>query len=315
MADDPDEFDRFVELMHAIGRADHPNYLETRGELAEFLTHSYVDLEQDSLVAVDSATGRFLGLGIVEEPPIQETLVREILQGGIHPDVRGAGLGRVLLAWQEARGIQRLSRSHKSLPGWLVTNADERAPSAGRLLERSGFAAVRYFVCEERDLTEPIALVDAPAGIRLLTFDPRFSDSALTAYREAFRDHWGSQPASAEQWESLIGRPDFRPDLSFLAVDEDDRVIGLLITRVTESDWPLQGFSSGYIELVGVVRDWRRRGVAPALLAASFAAYRDVGLERSVLDVDSENPTGAAGLYNGMGFRESSRSVSYVKVY
>ena len=71
--------------------------------------------------------------------------------------------------------------------------------------------------------------------------------------------------------------------------------------------------SGGYVALVGVVRDWRRRGVAPAMLAEVMRAARAAGHERIALDVDSENPTGALGLYTGMGFVATSRSVAHVE--
>jgi ribosomal protein S18 acetylase RimI-like enzyme len=84
---------------------------------------------------------------------------------------------------------------------------------------------------------------------------------------------------------------------------------------VNEEDWPGQGFSSSYIDLVGVPRAFRGRGIAPALLAASMRRMADGGLERAVLDVDSDSPTGALGLYKKVGFEESNRSVAYNRVY
>lgn len=103
-----------------------------------------------------------------------------------------------------------------------------------------------------------------------------------------------------------------RLDLSFLAMDGDE-VAGLVIVDVNEEDWLRQGYSGSYVSLVGVVASWRRKGVAPALLAASLRASRDAGLERVALDVDSENPSGALGLYTGMGFAAIHTSRAHVK--
>jgi mycothiol synthase len=66
---------------------------------------------------------------------------------------------------------------------------------------------------------------------------------------------------------------------------------------------------------VGVTRAWRKRGIAPALLATTLRAIAEAGLDKAVLDVDSDSPTGALGLYTGLGFEESNRSVSYNRVY
>ena len=94
-----------------------------------------------------------------------------------------------------------------------------------------------------------------------------------------------------------------------------DEVVGFVIVTVTEEDWPGQGFSSAYIELVGVTRAWRGRGIAPAVLARSLQLMADAGLEKAVLDVDSDSPTGALGLYTGLGFVESNRSINYNRVF
>jgi ribosomal protein S18 acetylase RimI-like enzyme len=98
-------------------------------------------------------------------------------------------------------------------------------------------------------------------------------------------------------------------------VDASGAVVGLVIASVNEEDWPGQGFSSAYIDLVGVTREWRKRGIAAALLANTLAAAKLAGLERAVLDVDSESPTGAQGLYAAAGFTESHRSITYTRVF
>ncbi|MER3393480.1 MAG: GNAT family N-acetyltransferase, partial [Microcella pacifica] len=73
--------------------------------------------------------------------------------------------------------------------------------------------------------------------------------------------------------------------------------------------------SSGYIGLVGTVRPWRRRGLASALLGAVLEAYSLEGLERAVLDVDTESPTGALGVYTALGFTPTTRDVAYRIAY
>ena len=78
-------------------------------------------------------------------------------------------------------------------------------------------------------------------------------------------------------------------------------------------DFEGQGFTSSYVELVGTRREWRGSGIAPALLTRVLEASKADGLDKVVLDVDAENPTGALGLYTSLGFEESNRTVSYVR--
>ncbi|RYI99169.1 MAG: N-acetyltransferase, partial [Actinomycetales bacterium] len=71
------------------------------------------------------------------------------------------------------------------------------------------------------------------------------------------------------------------------------------------------GHSSGYVELLGVRPRWRRRGIAPALLAAVMARLRADDIEYAELGVDTENLSGALGLYTSLGFAPFHRSTLY----
>lgn len=64
----------------------------------------------------------------------------------------------------------------------------------------------------------------------------------------------------------------------------------------------MAGYPSGYTELLGVRRAWRGRGVAVALLTAAMRAYAADGMHYAELGVDTENPSGAHGLYASLGY-------------
>ncbi|MEO6116065.1 MAG: GNAT family N-acetyltransferase, partial [Pseudolysinimonas sp.] len=277
----------------------------------EEFSHSWVDLAHDTLLGESDDGSTVVAFGQVIAPPDPESIVRSILVGGVDPAHRGRGIGRSLLAWQEGRARQQLAASSLELPGWIMAYSQERSADAGRLFERAGFATERYFSQLDRVLADPIPELELPAPLRIVNLSPELFEATRLAKNDAFRDHWGSQPTSVEGWDGMMSLPSRRLDLSFLAMDGDE-VVGLVVAEVTESDWELQGFRGSYIALVGVVAAWRRRGVAPALLAATLRASRDDGLERSVLDVDSDSPTGALALYTGMGFRLINGSRAHV---
>ncbi|MEQ1736928.1 MAG: GNAT family N-acetyltransferase [Rhodoglobus sp.] len=308
------DIEAILDCEREISVVDHPHYVTTGEEVEEDFEQSYFDAERDSLIGA-TPDGRVLAWGLVLEPPGQDTLVREILVGGVRPASRGQGLGRQVLAWQVARGEQRLAASALTIPGWLMAFADQRADAAAHLYARFGLSPARYFLELRRDLSEPIAAVELDAELRLVPFSAEWSEATRLARNDSFRDHWGSQPSLEEPWLSFVERSTIRPDLSFLAVAPDDHVAGFVISSVVETDWPGQGFSSAYIDLVGVTRQWRRRGIAPALLTRTLLAVAAAGLDKAVLDVDSDSPTGALGLYTGVGFAESNRSINFTKVY
>ena len=307
------DLDAALDCVRAAGAVDHPQFVTTREELEQDFGHSYVSLEHDSLLALDAA-GQVLAYGLTVLSPSQDTLVRSFLDGAVRPSARGRGIGRELLAWQEARALQQFATSKRTLPGWMVLWSDARATSTVRLAERAGFRIARYFLELRRELSEPIPprLLE---GFEIVPFDATLTEAVRLARNDAFRDHWGSQPTTEEDWNEAIARAVFRPELSFLALAPNGEVAGFVLCEVNEEDFEPQGFSSAYIELVGVPRAFRRLGIAPALLSHTLAAVAQAGLEKAVLDVDSDNPSGALGLYTGLGFVEANRSLQLNKVF
>jgi ribosomal protein S18 acetylase RimI-like enzyme len=302
-----------TELAERISARDHPTWSETLDEMQEELTHSWVDPSRDGLVAFD-ADGTAVAWGLVVAPPDPESLVRVILFGGVAAEHRGRGIGRELLAWQHTRARHKLAESELMMPAWVLSYAPDRAPEHGRLAQRLGFEPARYFTTLEADLALAARPTPMPDGVTVVPFDSTLSEAVREAKNAAFADHWGSQPASREGWESMQGLPSFRADLSRVAL-ADGVVAGFVITEINEDDWARGGTRSGYIGLVGTVREWRGRGLASALLTDVMQAYRDAGLESAALDVDTENPTGALGVYTRLGFEPTARDVSYRIAY
>ncbi|MDJ0376077.1 GNAT family N-acetyltransferase [Cryobacterium sp. PH31-L1] len=309
-----DDIDGIWQLRHDMGEVDHPNYLTARGAIAADFGYSHFHPEVDSLVGLDSA-GRIVAVGMVMFPPRQVSLARSMPIGGVHPVLRGRGIGRQLLAWQLARAKQQLATSTKALPGWILAYADERSPQNAALFEHAGLSIARYFLTLERPLDAPIRVIHAAAGIRIAAYADAVSAEVHRTRDDSFMDHWGSQPMSDENWNAFVGGKWFRPDLSFVAYGTDDtgteQVVGFVLSTANENVWATQGFTGSYIDLVGVVSVWRGRHVAQSLLAAQLAAGQALGHERVTLAVDSASPTGALGLYTGMGFVPTHRKMAY----
>lgn len=311
------DIDELLAFAADVARSDHPNWVETRDEVVEAFELSHIDPHRDTLVAVD-AGGRILASGSVVCPAGQESLVRSIVLGAVRPDSRGRGIGRRLLEWQLARAVEQLAASEKTLPGWIMAYAEERAPDASALLEDFGLSLRRHFFTLERPLDLPIDGVDVPEGIHVVPWSAGYIESTRLARNAAFTDHWGSQSTNPETWANVIGNEQFAPELSFLAlveVDGREQVVGFVLALRNESDWEGQGFTSSYVQLVGVIREWRGRRIAQSLLAEHLTACRARGLEKATLDVDAESPTGALGLYTGLGFEVAHSHLSYVREY
>lgn len=305
----PADAEAITRAQKAMDAVDHPDWTTPLEDVRDELASSHLDLERDSVVGL-GPDGDVVAWGLVDLSPGRATRVQVYLTGGVVPALRGRGIGRQLLARQVARATQILATREEELPARIQIDVDERSPAALALAERLGMTVLRWFTSMERDLAREIAAVPAPRDAVVIPYTPDRADDARLARNDSFRDHWGSQPTQPERWAHFVGGEMFRADLSRIAVDADGRILGFALCNANPEDWEVQGFTSCYVGVLGVVRDARGRGIAPALLEGVMRATAQAGLERVVLDVDTESPTGALGLYERSGFVATSRSMT-----
>jgi mycothiol synthase len=143
------------------------------------------------------------------------------------------------------------------------------------------------------DLAAPPPAPAWPAGLTIRTYVPgQDEQAAYEAYEEAFADMWQRPRGTFEQFISKTRRAYFDPSLWFLAMDGNE------IAGTVYSD-NIDG--KGWIEIVGVRRPWRGRGLALAMLNHAFAAFYERGVTHIGLSVDAQSPTGAPRLYERAG--------------
>ncbi len=275
-------------------------------ELSEELDDDSVRLDTDTRVArwddevVGYAHTMFLPSDVKE--------VRCYLFGQVDPAFRGRGVGTELLRWARARGTEQLRAAGGSLPKYLRVMAMEGNAAAHELLGAEGFAVVRYMDELLRPLVD-LPVPEVPDGLRILPWPSGRDDEIRKVKDEAFADHWGSSPETLESWERRLHGYGSRLDLSFVAVDGEDRVVAHCLNCRYESDDELLGRRDAWIDNLGTLRAWRGRGVASALIAHSLHAFHAAGCTHASIEVDSDNPTGAARLYRALGFEPQHRWV------
>jgi mycothiol synthase len=314
-------------LRNTVATADREPYREPLDETVDDLAAPGHDLTTDSLIGRDTG-GVARAWAVVESPPGDRSTARAFLFGGVHPDRRGEGIGRELFAWQMARGRQVLAARGQDLPARLGVFSSDTVPAASvRLYERAGFAPRRYYSDLERDLRDPAApLPDVVVGgsLRLVPLTDALDEPTRLAHNDAFRDHWGSEPQTPAQWRS--GRTAYAPEWSFAVVDDGPDVAAMLADPATDAetaaallageplvagyhvaaryteDFEVRGHPFGYTELLGVRRAYRGRRLSLALLVAGMRAFAADGMAVAALDVDTQNPSGAHGLYASLGY-------------
>lgn len=277
-------------------------------ELRDYVDSPRSVPEEDTLVGRD-AEGRIVATAWAGcNRPLTE--VHSVFLGGaVHPEHRGRGLGRAILAWEMAHGRawDASTRQQGFGPLRLRLLAPVGQTDLRDLAERAGVPTARYFYEMERPLTD---LPDRPVpdGVRLVDWDEVRSEEARAVLNTAFRDHWGHADATPEMWRDRLAASSFRPDWTVLAVEAaTDSVVAVAWGSAYEQDWT-DDHHEGYTDDLGVLREHRRRGLASALLAEQMRRFATSGMNTASLGVDTENPSGALGLYQHLGYAPTSSS-------
>jgi mycothiol synthase len=220
------------------------------------------------------------------------------LDGYVHPDRKGEGLG----SWLVGRAEERARAAGKGrLQTWcLSADADAR-----RLFEQRGFGEIRRYYRMLIELDGPPPPAEWPEGMCVATFRDEDARAFYDAINESFEEEWNFAPDSFERWRQLrLEASDFDPTLWFLVWDGEELAAVLRGERRGDMGW---------IGAIGVRRPWRKRGLGLALLRHAFADWHGRGVPRVGLGVDSQNPTGATRLYERAGMHAAYEAVCFEK--
>ena len=237
--------------------------------------------------------------------------------GHVHPDWRRRGFGRAMLHHNEDRARQRYASERAQRSGGLDdgpvslgTWCLESAVGAVALLNAEGYQIVRWFLEMERPDLNTIPVASAPEGLIIRPPTPTEYRAVLLADGEAFLDHWGARPQTEADIRRILKAPDADPTLWQVAWDGGQVAGSVLPTIYAEENRTLR-VHRGVLDHVSVRRPWRRRGVARALIVAALEGLRERSMTSAILRVDADNPNGALGLYEGLGFHATKRMMAW----
>ena len=84
-----------------------------------------------------------------------------------------------------------------------------------------------------------------------------------------------------------------------------------MLGYVVQADTAANGYEQVELGQIGVLPAARGRGLAKATISATLRAAAEHGCRTAELQVDSENVTGALGLYEGLGFTRRRTQISW----
>ena len=300
----PDGTDADYEGMAAVFRAasaeDEVPWSPTATNVREEMEgSSSLDVARDVVVA--DVDGRIVAVASVERA-VRAGKAMYDLHGDVAPDVRRRGIGRALLHENLRRARERADELRDPFPITVRAFAEVTEVGGRALLDAEGFEINRWFFLMRRPSLDDIPDALLPEGIEIRPVRPDQHRAIFDAEFEAFRDHWQPHDYDEAEFESLYKKADIDTDLWVVAWD-GDQIAGVVQNWIWADENARLGVKRGWLEHISVRREWRRRGLGRAITAESLRRLRAAGMEDAMLGVDAENPTGALGLYEGLGFR------------
>lgn len=306
-----DDLQEVVDLMnacaiHTIGEAD-----ETVEQVRTYWEMPNSNLESNQRVVLNPE-GRIVGWAEVEDGDVVVIHVDMF----VHPDYEHEGVGEYLFHWSEARSRELVANASEGTR--VAMRAYSRAADKdvwySGLLRAEGMQLIRHFWHMDMNLDAPPPTPQLPEGITLKAYELGMDKEPIfRVRRETFRDQFGDVDRPYDEhyaewlhyWESdgvLV------PGLWLMAMD-GDTIAGIILCKPEHNG----DADRGWVATVGVMREYRRRGIAEALLYAAFGNLYKMGKKHVGLGVDASSITGAATLYKRVGMHVDKQFDLYEK--
>lgn len=225
---------------------------------------------------------------------------------------RGMGLRAALINLVEKRAVERAADLPAGQTSWLEASFSSNQGQAIALIKAKGYQPVRYFFFMTRSLAEPIKDQPMPAGFYQRPLTEADYRAIWQANQQAFSEHWGHAETTEQHFQMFLEDPLTNPDLWQIAW-HDEQVAGMVLNFLDEQENEEFNRLRGYTEDIAVLKPFRRRGLAKALISKSMKMFKEMGMEETALGVDTDNQTGALELYQSLGYETERKMTVYRK--
>ena len=248
--------------------------------------------------------GRPAGIVLTEADPERGDAKAFMFGPQVPPELRrhgvGTALARAVFAYLRSRGMTRVEveeRDRTDVNGFL-----------GSL----GFERVRQFSEMQRSLADLPRGMGESAGAEIAVVEPTPENLAanVAIENEAFKEHYDYQPIKLDElefWARNFAKEDAVLHMSFARVDGIP--VGYLWYGFDRKEMKYLKKNRGGLWDLGVLKPWRGRGIAKALLLSAMEHLKSYGIEEVRLRVDDTNATGAHRLYERLGFELVHRNL------
>ena len=238
--------------------------------------------------------------------------LREEKKGFIHfdvvPESRGTGIERGLvgtgLSEMKARGMTTAQAS-----------VDSRDLDYVGALEGLDFRQVRVISMMEMDLADVSRDIgeNDEVAIRPLQKERQEDIELLTwLSNETFKEHFDSRPDTIEEVRHfLFSDLYYNKGTDIFSAELDAESVGYIGAGIDEKYNLEKNMQRGDIFTIGVLKQYRRRGIGARLMLHALEALKAKGMTKATLGVDDYNVTKAIRLYEKVGFRVKKKDLIF----
>lgn len=215
-----------------------------------------------------------------------------------------ASLGREIISW----GCQVIHQRNLEANAKDALDCSCRADQSWRveLLMQNGFIqqpmrSIKYSL----SLSSTLPAYPFPSGFSFRNVNDLDRVEDLVAlHRAAF----GTDHMTIEERRSMMLSPQYVCDLDLLALSPDNRLAAFCLASITDENRKI-----GYTDPIGTHPDFRRLGLARALVSAALQLLFARGAERVEFGTSSENAA-MNGLALALGFHPVSEKLWFSKI-
>jgi mycothiol synthase len=179
-----------------------------------------------------------------------------------------------------------------------------------------GFRVIRVFHAMSHDLgtlpggvgeNREALIAEVPADDGTIELESRL-------FNECFREHFDYHPSPVEDSRHMYRAARERNEWLFTLLARLGREpVGFLLGGSDPAEQKRRGKDIGGLYILGVLKPFRNRGIAKALLISGLERLKERGIVEAELGVDTENATGALHLYERLGFKTTRRRLTQMR--
>jgi len=228
---------------------------------------------------------------------------------GVLPEYRRHGFGKALAQ----KAIESLKERGMEI---AETALDSTRETCIRLFKDLGFKLIRSSSLMKMSLKEIPFNIGENREVEMRRLNVKSEEDIIlltNLENECFKEHFNYRPSKIEETRHwLLENPWLQWQTHFFAQLEG-KPVGYIGMGIDEKYNREKKTLSGWINDIGVLKPFRRRGIGTALMLKALHELKNKGLENALLYVDDENPTKAIKLYEKVGFKTVKKTQIYQK--